>query len=217
MTALQDLLELQEESRLTGVAVLPLAHEVSEGTGQLVLQVAVGLTESSDVAVQAVSRFLGRCVLVINGKQADGSDWFATFQYVEAPGDDDLLYGTSYGMLDRAFLLTGVEAEDVWGHVLGWSDLHAIYESYAVTGVVDWSTLDLALGLVVTLTHGDLATLVPLVDGPADELIDGQPDGAAPPDPELDLGARAAGRRRRFDALLRQWAATYDGPDAPQW
>lgn len=214
MTALQDLLELQAGSRLTGVAVLPLAHEVSDGTGQVVLQVAVGLSESSDVAVQAVSRFLSRCVLAINGKQADGSDWFATFQYVETGDDPDQLYDISYDMLERALTLTGVEADDVWGHVLGWSDLHAIYASYAVGGIVDWSTLDLAIGLVVTLTQGDLATLVPLVDGAEGDTPDAGSDATAYD--ATDPRERSAGRRRRFDVLLRQWAATYDGPDAPE-
>lgn len=196
MRSLHELLDLQDGSRLTGVVIMPLGRDVVDGMGKVMLQVAVGLSESSDIAAQAVSRFLSGTLATIYGNQPDGSEWFATFQYVESDAEPGWLFDVSSAMLERALGLTGVQAEAVWGHSLGWSDLHAIYGFDDIDGVADWSSFDLLLGLIINLTRGDLDGLVAEVE-----------------DPSLAPAERAINRRQQFDTLLHGWAAFYNGPE----
>ncbi|CAN5293266.1 hypothetical protein BH20ACT5_BH20ACT5_07510 [soil metagenome] len=196
MRSLQECLELQDESGLTGVCVMPFARQVADGTGQVVLQIAVGLSEASDVAASAVSRFLAGTVATINGNQPDGSEWFATFQYVDSSADGAWLCDASSAMLDRALSLTGVDVDAVRGHALGWSDLHGVYDLHGIDGIADWSSFDLLLGLIINLTRGDLGRLVAEVD-----------------DLTMATAGRAMRRRQQFHALLYEWAAFYKGPE----
>ncbi len=192
--SLPDLLALQDDSGLTGVGIMPLAREVADGTGCVILQVAVDVSEASDVAAGAVSRFLPGTVATINGNQFDGSEWFATFQYVDREVNPGVLFDVSTAMLDRALSVTGVAAGARWGKAMGWSDLHRTYGFLEVEGVADWSSFDLLLGLIINLTRGDLKELVADVE-----------------DRSLVPVARAMRRRQRFDTLLYEWAAFYNG------
>ncbi len=175
---------------------MPFAREVADGAGHVVLQIAVGLSQPSTVSVGAVSRFLAGTVATINGNQPDGSEWFATFQYVDSRTDGAWLCDASSAMLDRALSLTGVDVEAVRGHALGWSDLQAVYDLHGIEGIADWSSCDLVLGLIINLSRGDLGRLVAEVD-----------------DLTLATADRAVRRRQQFEALLHEWAAFYTGPE----
>jgi hypothetical protein len=197
MRALPDLLELGEGARLTGVALLPVSRDISSTAGRIVMQAAVGTSEQSSVAASAVVRFLPDAAVVINGVQADGREWFATFEHV-ARHDPEPVGEISRAGVIRALDLTGIGVDRIGTHAFTSNDLGEVYAARGIDSVDDWTILDLLLGLILDLFRGDLAGVV------AELTVDSS-----------QTEARAAYRRNRIDAALRDWAAFYEGPECP--
>lgn len=195
MTSLPDLLDLDDGARLTGISLLPLAMQVTGASGRVVMQTAVRVSESGDVAGSAVIRFLPAAVVVINGVQPDGHDWFATFEYVS---DADPGSGTDVARagLVRALDLTGVGVGRLRTQDFAWHDLHAVYADRGIRSVTDWGILDLLLGMIIDLPLNDLAGVV-------ERIIDDS----------IPADAQPAHRRSRMHAALRSWASRYEGPE----
>lgn len=196
MSYLGTLLEFAEGSRLTGVALLPLAKEIRFLEGSVHLHVVM-LPDGEDPAVvsAAVTTFMPATLATASGNDPDGATWFATFQLAMDDRDSVQVEQAADAALHRALDLTGFDDHDSWGQRLSGADLR---EAYGTLGdVTDWNLSDLLTGLLIELTNVDLAVVV-AADGPDTAL-------------EKEHDER---RRARMHDLLFVWAATYRGPDA---
>ncbi len=195
MRPLPDVLALDPQSRLTSVQLLPLARENFGTAGSIVVNVATGTSQSSAVGGSAISSHLRNVLGVIGGVQGNGSDWFATFEHVTHP-DPNVMREVSRAGVIRALDLTGVGTFALRTIGLDWSDFRDLYRESECAPVDDWSTVDLLLGTVLNLWHGDLPAVVDLLS-----------------DDGLTADAAASYRRIQIDTALFEWSATYKGPE----
>ena len=198
MSYLGNVLELDDNSRLTGVGLRPLSRELSYRAGTVYLHVVMlPAGDDATTASGAAATFMPATLATIDGNQPDGSTWFATFQL--APDDRGSVWveKTADAAILRALDLIGIGEENIWGQALAADDLRSAYRDAGAGNVSDWSVSDLLTGLLIELTNADLATVVA--------------DSGSPALPEEDL---AALRRTRLHELLTSWAATYEGPAA---
>lgn len=192
MSRLGSLLDLEDGSRLTDVALYPEEYALSVASGRASHQAGAiylhvltphSTTDPHSLA-GVISSFLPTRLASIAGYRPDGTTWIATAQYAR----HDITQVTSRPVADaalrRALDLTGIRAGRFSGFAL---PLNLLGEAYEGTGyVTDWTIDELFLGLVVELTTGDLPEV-------------------------LNAGNSAAGRRvsRRemFEGLLDDWSA----------
>lgn len=197
MRTLSSLLELDEQSRLTTVLLLPLSHQLSGTAGSIVMNVATGSSDSAGVGGAAVSRHLHNAIAVIGGVQGNGGDWFATFEHA-AFHDPATLHELSRAGVIRALDLTGVGTFTLRTADFDWADLCELYRDSGCRPVDEWSIVDLFLGTVINLWRGDLPGVVE--DLSSDHLTG---------------DTAAVHRRTQIHAALSDWSATFEGPERP--
>lgn len=193
MSRLGTLLELEDGSRLTDVALYPLGEDhpqhahLGEGCAQgtVYFHVLTPQTAHDPASLaSAVAAFLPSRLATISGYRPDGRTWIATAQL--GPHDiEDLNAGPAADAgLGRALGLTGTRTGRFKGVALPARMLTAAYEGEGDVEV--WSVSELFIGLLVELTNVDL-----------DEIVD-----------RVNAGTREGwSRRDLLERQLAEWSA----------
>lgn len=167
MSHLGMLLDLEDGSRLTDVALHPVEEDhpdlapTGEGgaQGTVYLHVLTPPTTHDPASLaNAVAAFLPARLATISGYRPDGRAWIATAQ-LSPYAIEELNAGPAADAgLRRALGLTGTRAGRFKGVALPARMLAAAYDG--VGDVEEWSVSELFVGLLVELTNADLADIV---------------------------------------------------------
>lgn len=167
MSHLGMLLDLEDGSRLTDVALHPVEEDhpglapTGEGgaAGAVYLHVLTPPTTHDPASLaNAVAAFLPARLATISGYRPDGRAWIATAQ-LSPHAIEELNAGPAADAgLRRALGLTGTSVGRFKGLALPAPMLAAAYDG--VGGVEDWSVAELFVGLLVELTNDSLVDIV---------------------------------------------------------
>ncbi|WP_157083972.1 hypothetical protein [Millisia brevis] len=198
MTGLVTALAVEEGSRLTSIALRPLAGTSAERDGSIYMHVVMlPGGDNAAAAAGAVATFLPAALSTLEGTSPDGGTWFATFQLVVDDRDWVRTRRLADAAIRRALALAGIDDDTMRGcHLSG----AALREEYSEVGDVgDWSLIHLLIGLVLELADRDLAEVVAEV---AAEVLAGVEPASGP------------AVERRHESLLRllaTWAIELGG------
>lgn len=199
MSQLGQILDLPEDSRLTGVSLHPYENRDLLTASSVHLQ-TFQLARRSDPSADAgaISAFLPQPFATVYGNTPDGDGWVAIFLLSTSRGEHGpfiLEERAALAPLRRALDLTGISLQSLRNVPMTEKLLRRLYERAGTEVGVLWGIPDLVLGLLVELTGTVLAEVVENTQG-------GESSSTQVQAPE----------RERLESRLMEWAATYEGP-----
>lgn len=206
MIDLPTVLALDDDSRITAIALTPYAKENTDVVASFVIhRVRFDDDVAPTEAIGALAAFLPATVVTLAGFEPNGSTWGATVQMQQVSQSTKqqhdarpfphALWEVGTAALDRAQHLTGLHGQSV-RYVFDQSELVRRFEADGAE-VHGWSAINLLVGLSIgAAISTDLATLSAVVDAP-----------------DLPYDHRTDHVTQALHHQLREWAATYEGPE----